>query len=121
VAQEALRKRVTPAVGGRLVASAIWLALLFTLIAIDSDSNDSAVTAISVGSTLALGLVVGRWWVLAVPLIPLAALTVANVAGGPSGEDSVAGWEAVLIMLFFGAEFLLFLPVAFRTIVRRLD
>jgi hypothetical protein len=105
----------------RLIASAGWLALLFTLIAIDNDSNDDVVTAVAVVSTLALGFIVGRWWVLALPLIPFAVLTVANVASGPSGEDSVAGWEAVLIILFFGAEFLLAMPVGFRTIVRRLN
>jgi hypothetical protein len=104
----------------QVLACAAWLALIFTLIAIDNESNDGVVVALSVCSTIALGLIVGRWWVLALPVIPFLVLTVANVASGPSGEDSVAGWEAVLVMLFFAAEFLLALPVGFRTVVRRL-
>lgn len=121
MAQEALRKRVTPALAIHVAAATAWLALLFTLIAIDSESTDGIVTALSMGSTIALGLIVGRWWVLLVPLIPFAALTIANVASGASGEDSVGGWEAVLVMLLLAAEFLLALTVGFRTVVRRLD
>jgi hypothetical protein len=103
------------------LACGLWIGLLYA--AAEIVDNGAAQAAIAIGATLALGAFVGRWWVLAVPALLLVVGTIVNAATVGTGysEDTFGSIEALLIAVFLFAEFLLAMPVAFRTVARRLS
>jgi hypothetical protein len=95
----------------RVVGSVLWGVFM---IGMASWSNsDAAMIGAGIGRVL-LGLLVGRWWVLLVPLVPGVLLAVGTLAADPDDyyEGSPALWAAYVALWTGAIDALLALGVA---------
>jgi hypothetical protein len=97
----ALRVAAIAAWGGFMIGMASW-------------SNTNAALVGAGVATVLLGIFVGRWWVLLVPILPGALLAVATLVAGPEEfhENSPASWAAYIALWTVAIAVLLALGVA---------
>jgi hypothetical protein len=96
-----LRVAAIAAWGGFMIGMANW-------------SNTNAALVGAGIATVLLGIFVGRWWVLLVPIVPGALLAVGTLAADPEGfhENSPASWAAYIALWTVAIAVLLALGVA---------
>jgi hypothetical protein len=95
----------------RVVAIALWGVVM---IGMASWSNtDAAMIGAGIG-TVVLGVLVGRWWVLLVPIVPRALLALGTLVSDPDDyyEGSPGLWAAFVALWTVGIAALLALGVA---------
>jgi hypothetical protein len=103
----------------RIAAIALWVALIVAML---NWSNTYAATAGVVGGTVALGALVGRWWVLLVPVVPGVLLAIGTLVSDPDDfyEGSPGEWALVVVCLTAGTVALLAIGVWLHGSARRL-
>src|SRR5690349_11516334 len=81
-----------------------------------------AIWGLLVLATLVLGFLVGRWWVLVLPISALVAATVWNaLTADANSEDTFWSIEVFFLAATIAAVLLVGLTVAFRRVLRRLE
>jgi hypothetical protein len=103
----------------RIAAIALWVALMVAML---NWSNTDAATAGVVGGTVALGAIVGRWWVLLVPVAPGVLLAIGTLVSDPDDfyEGSPGEWALVVVLLTAATGALLAIGVWLHRSARRL-
>jgi hypothetical protein len=96
---------------------AAWVAGLALL---TTWSNTTAAEVTAAGATFLAGLLLGRWWVLLVPITPgvLFALTLLLSSPDPDAYEDFTGLVPALFILL--ATFLIALPLAIGVAVNKL-
>jgi len=99
------------ALGLRVAATALWIGLL---LAMASWSNSDAALAGAVAGTVLLGVLVGRWWVLWVPVVPGAVLALMTLVSRTEDSDGTPSWlwAAYIALATVGVTALLAVGVA---------
>ena len=95
----------------RLAAIALWVVFMIGMV--NWSNTYAAVVGAGVG-TVALGLLVGRWWVLLVAVVPGAVVALVVLVSDPDDyyEGSPADWALVVALLAVAIAALLALGVA---------
>jgi hypothetical protein len=103
----------------RIAAIALWVAFMVAML---NWSNTNAATAGVVGGTLALGALVGRWWILLVPILPGVLLAIGTLVSDPDDfyEGSPGEWALVVVLLTAATATLLAIGVWLHRSARRL-
>jgi hypothetical protein len=101
--------------------AAIALCAAFMVAAVNWSNTDAA-TAGVVGGTVALGAIVGRWWVLLLPLVSGVLLALATLFATPDDayEDAPGMWALYFVFLAGAIAALLGLGVWLNRSARRL-
>jgi hypothetical protein len=102
---------------GRLLVVVAWIVGL-GLLTRWSDTNAALVTAVA--ASLVTGLLVGRWWVVAV-VGGVAAVMILGTLASPTDPNDHDGWTAATTALFVAAGFgLVGVPLLLGVVVRRI-
>jgi hypothetical protein len=82
----------------RVASIAVWVAFM---VGMANWSNTEAATAGAVAGTVALGALVGRWWVLIAPLVSGVLLALATLLATPDDayEDAPGMWALYFVFL----------------------
>jgi hypothetical protein len=82
----------------RIAAIVLWAAFMVAAL---NWSNTAAATAGVVGGMVALGAIVGRWWVLLVPLVSGVLLALVTLFATPDDayEDAPGMWALYFVFL----------------------
>jgi hypothetical protein len=103
----------------RIAAIALWVAFM---VGMANWSNTEAATAGAVAGTVALGALVGRWWVLIAPLVSGVLLALATLLATPDDayEDAPGMWALYFVFLAGAIAALLAIGVWLNRSARRL-
>lgn len=103
----------------RLAGVGLWVALMIGML---NWSNTEAATVGVVGGTVALGALVGRWWVLLVPIVPGVLLAFGTLVSDPDDfyEGSPGEWALIVVFLTAATVALLAIGVWIHRSARRL-
>ena len=106
------------AIALRIVVIAAWAGFV---LAMASWSNTDAALIGAGTATIALGALVGRWWVLLVPVVPGALLALGTLVADPDGfyEGSPELWAAYLALITVAFAALVAIGVALNRLTRR--
>jgi hypothetical protein len=103
----------------RIAAIALWVAFMIAML---NWSNTEGASAGVVGGTVVLGALVGRWWVLLVPIVPGVLVAFGTLVSDPDDfyEGSPGEWALVVVFLTAATVALLAIGVWIHRSARRL-
>ena len=103
----------------RIAAIALWVAFMIGML---NWSNTDAATVGVVAGTVALGALVGRWWVLLAPAVPGVLLAIGTLFSDPDDfyEGSPGFWALYVVLWAAAIAALLAIGVWLHRSARRL-
>ena len=102
----------------RLLLILVWAAFMVGMA--NWSYTDGAMAGAAIG-TLALGLLVGRWWVPLVPLVAGTALALATLVSDPENfhENTPVLWAGYVMMWTLAISVLIAVGVALNRVIER--